>query len=98
MIDRLVKMTFKPEHTPEFIRIFEGSKDEIAAFPGCLSLRLMRDKQRNNIYFTYSIWESENDLEAYRNSALFADTWSRTKVLFQEKAEAWTLQITDQVK
>jgi hypothetical protein len=31
-------------------------------------------------------------LNAYRNSELFAGVWGRTKVLFAEKAEAWSLQ------
>jgi heme-degrading monooxygenase HmoA len=42
--------------------------------------------------FTVSIWESEDDLNAYRNSELFENTWAKTKVLFNDKPEAWSLE------
>lgn len=42
--------------------------------------------------FTLSHWESEENLEQYRQSELFKSTWAKTKVLFREKAQAWTLE------
>jgi heme-degrading monooxygenase HmoA len=49
-----------------------------------------------NIFFTYSFWQSQNDLEKYRNSALFKEVWSKTKKMFAEKAQAWSTEILTQ--
>jgi quinol monooxygenase YgiN len=96
MIKRLVKMTFHSESVETFLNdVFEPSKAHIRAFPGCLHMELLRNTLHNNVLFTLSIWESEARLEAYRQSPLFKDTWAKTKVLFADKAEAWTTVVTD---
>ena len=40
---------------------------------------------------TLSYWDSERDLEAYRNSELFKDVWGRVKVLFGAPTQALSL-------
>jgi heme-degrading monooxygenase HmoA len=96
MIKRLVKLTFKPEEVPYFISdVFENSKAQIRAFPGCHHMELLQEQGQSNVLFTLSIWESEADLEAYRHSDLFRGTWAKTKVLFAEKPVAWTTKIID---
>lgn len=85
-------MTFVPEKVPQFLSLFEERKAEIAAFPGCGHLELWQENGAGNIFFTYSLWDTEDDLENYRNSALFKDTWKRTKSLFEADAEAWSLE------
>lgn len=91
MITRIVKLTFKPEETDRFLALFEDSKVAIGNFPGQLDLALLRDRSQDHVFFTISVWEDESALEAYRNSSLFATVWAQTKVLFAEKAEAWSL-------
>ena len=91
MIKRIVKLTFRPDKIEEFQRIFEASKDQIRAFKGCSHLELWQCRNPNTVFFTYSWWESPEDLEAYRQSELFRNTWSRTKVLFAGKPEAWSV-------
>lgn len=91
MITRIVKMTFKKENTDEFIKIFEETKLLIKSFEGCLRLELLKDQSNNFTFFTISHWNSEEDLEQYRNSYLFKSTWSKVKPLFSEKAQAWSL-------
>jgi autoinducer 2-degrading protein len=92
MLRRLVKMNFKEEKVSEFLAVFEANKKFIAGFEGCLSLELQRDINTPTIFFTISKWREEADLENYRKSELFKGVWAKTKVLFKEKAEAWTLQ------
>ena len=92
MITRLVKMNFHPDKVKTFQEIFETNKKLIASFPGCSSLQLKRDINQPTIFFTISEWNSEADLENYRKSELFQNVWSKTKVLFSEKAQAWTVQ------
>ncbi len=92
MIKRFVKLTFRPEATQTFLdEVFEPSKKRIRAFPGCQHMELLRHTELPNVWFTFSIWDSEDALESYRQSDLFRDTWAKTKALFSEKAEAWSL-------
>ncbi len=92
MIKRIVKLSFKPENILDFIQIFESSKPFIEKRKGCIGVSLHKDSKKDNLMFTVSIWESEDDLNAYRNSELFENTWAKTKVLFNDKPEAWSLE------
>jgi quinol monooxygenase YgiN len=93
MIIRIVKMTFQPEKVGEFLEIFQLQKNNIAGFEGCVELKLLQEEGSNNIFFTHSIWQSEAHLNAYRNSDFFKDVWGRTKKLFADKPEAWSLKV-----
>lgn len=93
MIIRFVKMTFEPEKVQDFLKVFNESKGNIRSCEGCLSLELLRDINQTNILFTKSIWQSEAHLNQYRNSNLFDITWAKTKVLFCDKPEAWSLNL-----
>lgn len=85
MFIRIVKMEFQSEEVDAFLEHFELIKAHIRNFPGCLHLELYRDKTDTNIFFTYSKWEQESDLENYRNSPLFKEVWSVTKPRFAKK-------------
>jgi quinol monooxygenase YgiN len=91
MITRLVKMHFKLENIAEFASIFDDAKLKIESMEGCINVELHQDIHQPEIFFTISKWESEKNLENYRNSTLFIDTWRKVKPLFKEKAEAWSL-------
>ena len=84
-------MVFRPEEIDNFLTIFEERKEKIRHFEGCNHLELLNDINNSHIFFTYSYWEAEHDLESYRNSPLFAETWKLTKALFAQKAEAWSV-------
>ena len=51
------------------------------------------DINQTNVLFTYSYWQTEDNLNAYRDSELFAITWRDTKSKFASKAEAWSVQV-----
>lgn len=97
MINRIVRLSFHEHKVSDFMEVFETSKNQIANFPGCKALSLFRDSKLENVFYTQSWWESEADLENYRNSILFQDTWAQTKVLFNDKPMAWSLQLVDKV-
>ena len=92
MIIRIVKMTFQPEKVNDFQKIFDDSKYLIRNMPGCSRLELLNDINKSDIFFTYSFWESEKDLNNYRDSEVFKNVWSNTKILFAEKPEAWSVE------
>jgi hypothetical protein len=91
MFVRIVKMSFDPSKVTEFLSHFEMNKHDIRNFEGCQFLELYRDKQQQNMFFTYSFWNTEHDLEQYRQSELFQNVWSQTKPLFNLKPEAWSV-------
>ena len=43
------------------------------------------------IFFTYSYWNDEQDLENYRKSELFKTVWAKTKMFFNDKPLAWSV-------
>ncbi|MEO0037873.1 MAG: hypothetical protein RIQ59_1084 [Bacteroidota bacterium] len=91
MFVRIVKMSFHEENIPAFLENFELMKTHIRNAPGNRFLELYQDKTNPCILFTYSYWETEADLENYRNSALFDEVWTFTKKLFNDKPEAWSV-------
>ena len=88
---RIVRMTFDPAQVEAFLRLFEASRESIRAFPGCRFLALYRDAAEPNVFYTYSCWASADELEAYRHSELFRETWQQTKPLFSAKPMAFSL-------
>ena len=91
MIIRIVKMHFRAEEVENFRQLFEDRKSMIRDFSGCRHLELWQDNKEPGIFFTYSWWESEAALNAYRDSSFFDDTWALTKQKFAAKPEAWSV-------
>lgn len=91
MFVRIVKLGFEDRHIDTFLENFHKNKNAIRNFEGCEFLELYRDKNNTNVFFTYSYWQSEADLENYRHSDLFKAVWSVTKPLFNMKPEAWSV-------
>jgi len=92
MIKRIVKMNFKKEAIEDFKCLFLAHKDDIRSFEGCLSLSLLQDLEDNSTFFTYSYWKSEQLLDSYRQSDLFHSIWSKTKILFNQRPQAWSVK------
>jgi len=84
-------MSFEPSKIKEFLTNFEANKLKIRNFDGCNFLELYRDQSHTNIFFTYSYWNSEADLNTYRHSDLFKSVWAKTKPLFNAKPEVWSV-------
>jgi heme-degrading monooxygenase HmoA len=85
-------MNFREDKTEEFLKIFNESKHKIKAMAGCRHLELMHDIKQTNVFMTHSHWDSETDLNNYRDSELFKETWAKTKVLFAEKPLAFSVE------
>jgi (4S)-4-hydroxy-5-phosphonooxypentane-2,3-dione isomerase len=96
MIIRLVKLTLQASKVPEFLALFKSSEENIKKFRGCRRLFLYRDVNNPDTFFTYSEWDSESDLEFYRNSEVFLSIWKNAKACFSAPAEAWSLNDVDQ--
>lgn len=94
---RIVKLTFRENEVDSFLEIFNESKTKIRSFPGCARLELLNDINNPAIFFTYSYWDRPESLENYRTSELFQSVWMKTKVLFDGKPEAWSVDCKEQL-
>ena len=92
MIVRLVKMTVRDAQVKEFKEFVMLVRAKILNFAGCQYLDILQDIHHNNIFFSYSHWDSEEDLENYRQSAFFKETWAKASLLFKEKPRAWSTE------
>jgi quinol monooxygenase YgiN len=90
-LQRIVRLCFQKERVEDFRIIFEESRDKIMAFPGCISLVLMKDPEDPRVFYTVSKWDTQEALEAYRSSELFRTTWAKTKALFAAPASAYSM-------
>lgn len=93
MITRIVKLTFQDEKVANFLSFFETIKLKVNSFPGCLGMQLVQDTNDNCIIFTYSQWQSEENLNQYRDSETFGEVWPNIKPWFKSKPEAWTTEV-----
>lgn len=72
-------MNFTNDGLVEFYKIFNESAPVIKSFKGCISVKLMQATGKTNLLFTLSEWETEIDLENYRKSDFFRETWEQQK-------------------
>ncbi len=91
MITRIVKMKFSENHVDDFRSLFVDVREKIRGFEGCNGVELLQAMHDPTIFFTYSHWDSEEALNNYRHSELFGATWKKTKAMFSERAEAWSV-------
>ena len=89
-IQRIVKMTFTPEKCNDFEAYFDEIKHQVGNQPGCHGVKLLKDISNSGVYFTYSVWDTEAALNAYRHTALFGEVWPKVKAWFGAKPEAWS--------
>jgi quinol monooxygenase YgiN len=95
MITRIVRMHFRPEEREAFLDIFNASKHLIRQFDGCQHMSLYNEAGLPDVFFTLSVWDSAAHLDAYRNSELFRNTWTKTKALFADRPQAWSMEQLD---
>ena len=88
---RIVRMQFRPDALAAFDALFVAYRDRIAAAPGCAAVTCLLDTGGTPGRTTLSVWRSAEDLENYRQSALFREVWSKTKPGFSAPPEAWSL-------
>jgi (4S)-4-hydroxy-5-phosphonooxypentane-2,3-dione isomerase len=89
MITRIVKLSFNDRYCSEFEAGFPDIQKIVVSNEGCNSVDLLKSNEPG-VYFTYSIWNNETDLDTYRNSETFKKIWEMFKLNFNDKPEAWT--------
>lgn len=88
MIVRIVTMKFKKDLNTQFKEIYNNTRPLILQSKGCISVCLLEDIHDPQRLTTFSEWETERDLNLYRESELFKSTWNNVKQLFDAKPQA----------
>ena len=91
MITRIVKLEFEQDKIDNFLQFFDTIKHQVNTFPGCYGMKLYQDIDRPTIVMTYSHWENQKALDAYRKSETFGTIWPKIKPWFADKPQAWSV-------
>jgi len=91
-ITRIVKMSFQQDYAEEFEIFFTKIQNQVASQPGCNGVKLLKQVGETGVFFTYSSWNSEADLNQYRQSEVFGMIWPKVKAWFVAKPEAWSVE------
>ncbi len=87
-VTRLVRIYFQPDKVDEFLAFYQQLRPQIARQPGCISVQLLRQANDPAAFATWSVWESQAALDAYRTSEFFRSFWPQVKTWFRQPAEA----------
>ncbi len=90
---RIVRLEFKSNEIPAFIKLFNKHQSDLLSVAGCQSVTLVRDGKAPHKFLTISEWESEAYLEDYRKSPLFKNIWQQVKPMFAAKASVESLDV-----
>ncbi len=90
-------MQFEAGKIEDFKKTFNNTYQQIRNFEGCRFLELYQDHDNPCFFYTISKWEEPQQLEVYRNSDLFKQTWAITKTYFAGPPVAYSLdkQVND---
>ena len=91
MIVRIVHLHIVSERIADFEAFVLPRMARIRMQAGCQKVDLFTGQQGH--FFTLSHWDAEKDIEAYRQSSLFAEIWPAVKPWFAAKVEAWTMTL-----
>ncbi len=96
MIVRIVEMRIDSSKKQDVVRTFQEIKESVRGFNGCHYVGLFEDTNSPEHIVTYSIWDSEKDLETYRASPVFERNWKLLKEFFIDKPKAYSLKLVDE--
>ena len=68
MILATLRMTFSPKKVAEALRILRSVAEQSKVQPGCLSSRIYRNGEQDNVFLFEQQWGNEADLECYLRS------------------------------
>ncbi len=90
MIKRFVILTIRTECIVDFLKMYNSEKNTIMAAHGCRHLELLNDINDPRLFITFSIWDSEDDFNAYRASQVFLKIWDEAGKMFDADPKAYS--------
>lgn len=92
MITRVVKLHFEAHNIEAFKVLLAETLPIVRGFEGCAEVFAYQHTENPQVFFTISKWNAASDLARYRESEFFTLTWAKTKALFAEPAQAWSIE------
>ncbi len=90
MITRIVELQIQAHQIDVAKQLLKEVAPKVRSMPGCSRLEIMFGIHKKARVTTYSYWDSEKDLNDYRDSEVFQKFWKSIKPMFSEKARAWS--------
>ena len=90
MVIRIVELHIQKDKLENVKLLLAEVAPKVRGMAGCTHLNILEDLYNSGHITTYSYWETEADLNAYRNSEVFKTFWAAIKPLFELPARAWS--------
>ena len=91
MIIRVVKIPIKDASINSFIKRIPIISNEVRRVSGCIHNDIFRDKMKENIFYSYTIWNSDEDIEKYLGSQYYKDIWGDLWDYFEGTPKSWKI-------
>jgi quinol monooxygenase YgiN len=92
MITRIIKFKIDPVNTDDFKQFIALIRKDFSSIKGCKNIEILNDKEDKDVYFMYTIWETESMLNKYRKSELNKTLWTNLNQWSVKEPQAWTVE------
>jgi heme-degrading monooxygenase HmoA len=94
MFMRLVQVKIKPETLPQMRKLYEERViPQLQTFGNCLFAELIASSNQQDECISLTLWEKQEDAEAYERSGVFKKLVEESKPFFADSSE-WKVQLT----
>ncbi|OFX61669.1 MAG: hypothetical protein A2046_04560 [Bacteroidetes bacterium GWA2_30_7] len=91
MIVRIVKMQVNESNKVLFKQTLKDYQPLLKKQKGCMQIDMLNDKKIKDIYYSYTIWDNEENLKKYKNSDFYKELSSKVLPLCEKEPQAWTV-------
>lgn len=84
-------MTVKEQYIDSFRKRVPVISNEVRRVSGCMHNDIFRDRNNDNIFYSYTIWSSEEDIERYLKSMYYKEIWGDIWDYFKKEPMAWKI-------
>lgn len=92
MILRIVKMEVDDTRIDFFENFMNNLSEEKLTLEGCLHHDFFCEKDNRNMYYSYTIWQSEKFLNKYKKTDLFKEVTRTLRHICIKEPIAWTVE------
>ena len=91
-----IRMELLPGKRAEFLHAIGGIRDATGKEKGCLSNRICRDIENENLLYAIEVWESQKDLDTHWQSDTFS-AFLGSKHLLRISPQIWVHEVSNTV-
>ena len=94
MITKVIKFLISKGKMKNFNAYVEEAKEVFLQAKGCEFVDFFSGKHNEHTYFCYSMWEFEDDYNAFRESAEYLKVWNTLLSYTAKDPQQWTINNT----